>query len=317
MDYRKLDLNLLVVLDTLLKERGVNATARRLSTSQPNVSFALKKLRAFFHDDLLVRSGNDMKPTALAIRIREPVRQILSTIDTELFFDATFDPMQSARCFSITTSDIGELVFLPKLLEALAQRAPSVTLRCHSLPPDDLAHAMIEGRVDVALGYFPDMTNGAFLRKKLFDHPFICIARQHHPQIGGALTMEKFLQLGHIVVSEKGRSQELVEARLRTLGLSRRIQLESPHFMSVPLLVSTSDLISTVPLVVGTLYAELTPLNLYEPPFEIPVSELELIWHRSPHQDAGLLWFRKLIIELFEGSVWPAGHEAARLARRP
>lgn len=300
MDYRKLDLNLLVILDALLNERGVNATARRLSTSQPNVSFALKKLRAFFHDDLLVRSGNDMKPTALATRIREPVRQILSTIDTELFFDAAFDPMQSARCFSISTSDIGELVFLPRLLEALAERAPSVTLRCHSLPPDDLARAMTEGRVDVALGYFPDMINAAFLKQRLFGHTFICIARQDHPQISGELSMATFLQLGHIVVSEKGRSQELVEARMRDLGMSRRIQLQSPHFMSVPLLVSKSDLISTVPLAVGALYAELTPLRLYEPPFETPVIDLELIWHRSVYQDAGLSWFRNLIFELFQ-----------------
>lgn len=147
---------------------------------------------------------------------------------------------------------------------------------------------MTEGRVDAALGYFPDMTDEAFLKQKLFDHSFICIARQDHPQINGKLTMETFLQLGHIVVSEKGRSQKLVEARMRDLGLSRRIQLQSPHFMSVPLLVSKSDLISTVPLAVGTLCAELTPLTLYEPPFETPVIGLELIWHRSVDQDAGL-----------------------------
>lgn len=302
MDYRRLDLNLLVVLDALLEERGVHATARRLGMSQPNVSFALGKLRQFFHDDLLVRLGNGMHPTPMGDRLREPVRRILETVDAELLGLPIFDPLQSQRCFAISTSDIGELVILPTLLDALKTRAPMTTLRCHSMPPHELERAMADGVVDLALGYFPDLRGNSFLCQKLFDHPFSCIVRRGHPVIEDDLTLEQFLGLGHIVVSPKGRSQELVETRMRELGLSRRVQLQSPHFMSVPLLVAGSDLISTVPHAVAATYARLAPLKILLPPFETPLITLQQFWHRRVHRDPAIVWFRGVIAELFLGN---------------
>jgi DNA-binding transcriptional LysR family regulator len=301
MDYRKLDLNLLVVLDALLEERGVHATARRLHMSQPNVSFALGKLRHFFHDELLVRIGNAMHPTPMGDRLREPVRRILETVDAELLGLPVFDPLGSERCFSISTSDIGELVFLPTLLKVLKDRAPRTTLRCHSMPPHELERAMADGMVDIALGYFPDLQGSSFLCQTLFDHPFSCIVRRDHPGIGDRLSLDQFLGLGHILVSQKGRSQELVETRMQQLGLSRRIQLQSPHFMSVPLLVAGSDLISTVPHAVGAIFATMAPLKLLAPPFETPLINLQQFWHRRVHGDPAIVWFRTLIAELFLG----------------
>ena len=301
MDYRRLDLNLLVVLDALLEERGVNATSRRLGISQPNVSFALAKLRSFFDDDLLVRQGNRMQPTPTGERLRDPVRRILATVDDELLRMPSFNPAVTERKFALSTSDIGELVFLPQLMDALAQRAPGATLRCFSMPPIELERAMADGVVDIALGYFPDLNGAAFYRQKLFEHPFVCLARAAHPQIGDSLALDQFLQLGHIVVTQEGRSQEIFEHRMEELRLSRRVQLQSPHFMSAPLLVAKSDLITTVPLAVGTAYAALLPLKLLELPIDIPPIELQQFWHRRVHHDPAVVWLRALIAELFLG----------------
>lgn len=309
MDYRRLDLNLLVVLDALLGERGVHATARRLNMSQPNVSFALGKLRQFFQDQLLVRIGNSMHPTPMGDRLREPVRRILEMVDADLLGLPVFDPLNAERCFSISTSDIGELVFLPTLLEVLKERAPRATLRSHSMPPHELERAMSDGVVDMALGYFPDLQGSNFLCQTLFEHPFSCIVRKDHPDVGDALSLEQFLGLGHILVSQKGRSQELVEIRMHQLGLSRRIQLQSPHFMSVPLLVAGSDLISTVPHAVAAIFATMAPLKLLPPPFETPLISLQQFWHRRVDRDPAIVWFRSLVAELFLGRdpSMPAG----------
>src|SRR5690349_617668 len=54
VDFRKADLNLLVVLDALLEERSVTRAALRLGLSQPAASRALARLRALFSDALLV-----------------------------------------------------------------------------------------------------------------------------------------------------------------------------------------------------------------------------------------------------------------------
>lgn len=301
MDYRALDLNLLVVLDALLEERGVNATARRLKISQPNVSFALSKLRTFFGDELLVRQGNRMQPTPTGERLRDPVRRILGTVDAELFRVPSFDPAKSDRRFAISTSDIGELVFLPQLMAELGKRAPGATLRCYSMRPDHLERAMADGTVDVALGYFPDLNGAAFYKQKLFEHPFVCVVSSHHPTVGNSITLDEFLDLKHVVVSQDGRSQELLEREMQQQGLSRRIQLQSPHFMSVPFLVAGSDLITTVPRAVGTTYEKLAGLKMLPPPLAIPPIEIQQFWHRRVHHDPGIVWMRALIAELFLG----------------
>jgi len=301
MDYRRFDLNLLVVLDTLLEERGVNATARRLGMSQPNVSFALTKLRARFDDALLVREGNTMQPTALAETLRDPLRRMLTTLEGEILAERAFDPARAERRFVISTSDIGELVFLPRLMAELALRAPGVTLESRSMTPIELERAMVDGAVDLALGYFPDLGGTNFLTQKLFDHPFTCIARHDHAEAVPGWSLDTFLALGHIVVAQRGRSQELFEANLARQGYKRRIQLQSPHFMSVPLLVAGSDLVSTVPSAVGAIFATMAPLRLIDPPLPSPMINIQQFWHRRVHDDPAGQWLRGLIAELFLG----------------
>ena len=301
MDYRRFDLNLLVVLDALLDERGVHATARRLGMSQPNVSFALAKLRRQLNDQLLVRDGARMRPTALGETLREPLRRVLDGVEHDILAGRHFDPASATRRFVISTSDIGELVFLPRLMQELERCAAHVTLECRSLRPADLAQAMGEGAVDLALGYFPDLAEGPFMTQKLFDHPFTCIAREGHPALDAPWTAEAFLALRHIVVSQSGRSQELFEAQLAQMGLRRVVALQSPHFMSVPLLVAGSDLISTVPKAVGAIFARMAPLRLIEPPFATPLISIQHYWHLRVQDDPGVAWLRSVIARLFQG----------------
>ncbi|MBF7015306.1 LysR family transcriptional regulator (plasmid) [Novosphingobium resinovorum] len=301
MDYRRFDLNLLVVLDALLEERGVNATARRLGMSQPNVSYALSKLRLQFKDELVVRVGNSMQLTVVGETLREPLRLILAGLETEILAERHFDPATSDRRFVISTSDIGELVFLPRLMAELSSHAPGITLQSRSISPEELQQAMANGSVDLALGYFPDLNGANFLTQKLFDHPFTCIARADHPVAAPDWSLDTFLSLGHIVVAQRGRSQELIEERLADLGLTRRVQLQSPHFISVPLLVANSDLISTLPAAVGAIFATMARLRLIAPPLCSPMISIQQFWHRRVHTDPGNAWLRKLITKLFRG----------------
>jgi DNA-binding transcriptional LysR family regulator len=301
MDYRRFDLNLLVVLDALLEERGVHATARRLGMSQPNVSFALSKLRAQMGDQLLVRDGAGMRPTALGEALREPLQRVLQGIEHDILAGRHFDPASATRRFVLSTSDIGELVFLPRLIHALERAAPRVSLECRSLSPADLAQAMGDGSVDLALGYFPDLNDGPFMTQKLFDHPFTCIMREGHPALDADWSAQAFLALGHIVVSQSGRSQELFEAELHKRGEQRRVALRSPHFMSVPLLVAGSDLISTVPKAVGVIFARMAALRVIEPPFPTPLINIQQYWHQRVQDEPGVVWLRMMIARLFLG----------------
>lgn len=299
MDYRRLDLNLLLVLDVLFVELSVGATARRLGVSQPTVSASLGKLRVFFGDELFVRSQGGMRPTGRAESLRGPIRRLVSTLQDEILLAPTFLPQTSERTFTVATSDIGELVFLPRILNALVLGAPRVQIRSVSMKPDELQVAMANGQVDLALGYFPDFTGGAFFEQTLFEHPFTCIVRSGHPAALKELTLERFLAMDHAVVSQEGRSQEIFENRMEELGLERRIMLRSQHFMSVPLLVANTDLITTVPRAVGRAYARMADVVLLAPPLEIPTVSLKQFWHKRVHSDPGVSWFRKLVATLF------------------
>src|SRR3981081_2995689 len=148
---RRLDLNLLLVLHALFEERSVTAVARRLQISQPTVSFSLSKLRDFFHDELFVRQGGKMQPTPFVETIYESVHTIIETINKEVLREYDFDPLLTERTFSLSTSDLGELVFLPKILEALRVAAPTACVRYLAMPPIELQAAMANGAVDLAL----------------------------------------------------------------------------------------------------------------------------------------------------------------------
>jgi DNA-binding transcriptional LysR family regulator/transposase len=176
----RLDLNLLLILDALSEERSVTAVARRLRISQPTVSFSLNKLRDFFQDELFVRHGTKMQATPFVETIHEPVRRIIETINQEILRDHNFDPLTSERTFCISTSDIGEMVFLPDMLKTLRGAAPRTCVRCLSMPPVELQAAMANGLVDIALGYFPDLIGAGFYQQKLFEHPFACLDDRFH-----------------------------------------------------------------------------------------------------------------------------------------
>jgi DNA-binding transcriptional LysR family regulator len=218
MNYREIDLNLLLILDAMYDTGSTTLVAERLKVSQPTVSFSLGKLRDVFGDELFVRHGASMQPTPLAESIREPVRRVIETVRFDILRERAFDPAVAERTFSLSASDIGELVFLPRLLEQLTVSAPKLNLRSLTMPPAELREAMTTGGVDLAIGYFPDLTGAGFFQQKLFEHAFTCLVRADHPVIGDRISMKQFLAADHVVVMQEGRSQEIAERRMAEMG---------------------------------------------------------------------------------------------------
>lgn len=302
MAYSDLDFNLLKVLEALFIHRSASAAAEALAVTQPSVSLSLKRLRAHFGDELFLRQGGQMIPTAVAERLREPVARVIATVQSDIVPAAPFEPASSDRCFVLSLSDLGELTFLPDLMASIRELAPHVTVRSVTLPTRELKAALVDGDVDLALGYFYGFDGDNLFSQKLFDQIFICLARLDHPDIGDTLSVEQFLRAEHAIIEQDGRSQEVFERCLETLGLERHIILRSPHFMSVPLLISQSDMITTVPLAVARIYTRLTALKMLALPFDTPAVELRQFWHRRSHTDPGTLWLRRLVSKLFTGN---------------
>lgn len=199
-------------------------------------------------------------------------------------------------------------MFLPRLLQEFARRAPGANLRSVSLPHTEVERGLEAGAVDLAVGYFPDLGGSNFFQQRLFTHRFICLVRRGHPLAGGPLTIEQYLACGHAVVRAEGRSQEVLEQHLAKARLHRRAVLETSHFMSLPFILGRTDLIATVPHAIGYAYAaEHASITLLEPPLALPRFDLRQHWHRKFHNDPRTSWLRGVVAGLFNDALdeWP------------
>jgi DNA-binding transcriptional LysR family regulator len=299
MDIRKADLNLLVVLDALLRLRSVSRAAEALDMSQPAVSFALAKLRTLFEDPLFIRAARGVRPTPRAEALMLPLQEVLDRVKNGLLAPPRFDPAGTRRSFTFNMADVGELVFLPPLRAHLERVAPGADIKTVSTPPEGLEEAMRSGEVDLAVGYFPGLQGATVYQQRLFSHSFFCIVRKNHPRIGAQITKKQFLQEKHAVVQQEGKSHELFELALAEQGLSRRIALSVPHFLAIPLIIAESDLVVTVPYAVAKSFAKLTELKLLEPPIQVRRADIKQHWHARFHHDETNKWLRGVVASLF------------------
>ncbi|NQD94337.1 LysR family transcriptional regulator [Pseudomonas sp. CrR25] len=293
------DLNLLRVLLAIHDAGNVTAAAKRLGMSQPAASAALSRLRHSLADPLFVRFGTTMEATPRARSIIERTREVIDTIDQEILASPTFDPASSTLEFTLCLSEVGEVVFLPTLFERLRRLAPHARIRTLSLAPKDLLEALREGKVDSALGYFPDLDAPNIYQQRLFSHDLVCLVRLDHPITDARLSIEAFCSLEHLQVRDGSRSQEMYESHLTRLGIERNIVLQMSHYMSTAAIIERSDLVAVVPRTVANLYAAHAAVRLIEPPVEIPRYDLKHHWHARYQKDPRHVWLRDNIFELF------------------
>lgn len=296
-----LDLNLLRVLTAIDDKRSVSGAAQKLQRSQPSVSAALGKLRAFFGDPLFVRSGNRMQPTPRALDVMGAVREVLARIGTDIVAAPSFDPATSHQPIVLALSDAGEVVFLPAILSRLRTVAPRASLRSVSLPAGEIAAGLENGSIDLALGYFPNLRQHNFFQQTLFSDTFTCLIRADHAVKAARLTLRQFLQLEHAVVRAESRTEEVIERFLVRRRIRRQVVLTTPHFASVPAIVERSDLVVTVPDPLARYFTSASAqLRIVRPPFDAPRIDLKQSWHRKFHHDARNRWLRNLMRELFQ-----------------
>ncbi len=297
----QLDLNLLYVLVALEKERSVSAAALRLERSQPAVSGALAKMREFFNDPLFVRSGNSMQPTPRAVALIEAAREVLDKVGTDIVSMPTFDPKTTQRTISIALSDVGEVVFLPNILNDLRRLAPSALVRSVSLRPAEVAEGLESGSIDLAVGYFPDLKKSNFFQQVLFADTFASLVRLDHPVAARKLSLKQFLELEHAVVHAESRTEEVMERYLARKKIRRKVVLSTPHFASAPIIVAQSDLIVTIPEPLARYFAEVSAnVRTVGLPFEPPRIQLKQFWHRKFHHDPRNAWLRSRVCALFQ-----------------
>jgi DNA-binding transcriptional LysR family regulator len=295
MNVHDIDLNLLRVFDAVLHEKGVTPAAVRLGLTQPAVSNALARLRKILGDALFVRTPRGMDATPFARELAEPVRQALALLESALAHGPGFDPASATRAFRFYMSDLGQIEFLPPLVERVQRDAPGVRLEAVALEIEDIADALAAGGLDLAVGFLPGL--GAPVRRQaLFKDPYLCLMRADHEI--KSLNRKTFLSASHALVTYRG-GHRVIEEAMERAGVARRIALRVPHFTVVPMVLERTDLILTLPARVARVFERRGKLKALPPPVPIPQAEVAVHWHERFEADPGNRWLRGLMVELY------------------
>jgi DNA-binding transcriptional LysR family regulator len=296
MDTKRLDLNLLVTLETLLIERNVTKAAARLNLSQPAVSAQLNRLRQEFDDQLLIPAQRGMTPTVKAMELLDPLRQTLDQVRATVASHRNFNPAKATLTFAIACTDYLQAAVVKPLVVELRTRAPGVRVAIRNLDVPQLEAQMARGDVDLAL-MTPQAAPPSLRARHLFDERYVLIGRQEHPRLRDKITVAEFAALEQVVVSlDGGGFVTPVDSALAAFGYKRNAVLSAASFLFVPEIVSQSDFVALVPERLVRDRAD--KLKVMDCPFPVEGFAVGMVWHERGHGHSGQRWIREAIVSL-------------------
>jgi DNA-binding transcriptional LysR family regulator len=291
--FLRFDLNLLVALDALLTERNVTRAAERLNLGQSAMSSALARLRDYFNDELLVPSGRELRLSALAQTLVEPVRTTLRQAQATLQLQPGFDPATTTRRFTIASSDYVIQVLLVEVVRRLAELAPGLCVNLMRRPPDALEQ-LDRGRIDLLV--VPDFyLASAHPSETLFEDRYVCLVWTGHRTVGDTIDAATYRAQPHVVARQREtRPYAFEDAHWPAEWQERRAEVFVDDFISVPELVVGTQRIATVQARVAEhALRRGLPLRVLPVPFAIPPLRQATRWHSTADGDPALVWVRE------------------------
>ncbi|AFY45107.1 LysR family transcriptional regulator [Nostoc sp. PCC 7107] len=301
IDLSAVDLNLLVAFEALFEEKSVTAAATKLYLGQPAMSAALGRLRTLFQDELFIRIGREMQPTAKAVAIAPSIKAALQQIRQTLAASQTFDSTTSKNTFTIGSSDYTSYVVMPKLLEVCHQIAPNINFRLIGFAKDSVGELLENREIDLALGVFQNPPRQT-IQMPLFPEHFVGICRRGHPMITqDAIAPEIFANLLHALFTIRQDEVGEIDKVLAQSNLQRRVVLTTPHLLVLPAIISSSDLVAAVPSLLVTSLAYQGAVEIFELPVQTQPWMISMLWSRLTDQDQANCWLRQTLKSICEG----------------
>lgn len=302
MELSDIDLNQLVLFQHLMVERRVSKVADKLGLTQPAVSNTLAKLRRQFGDELFVRTPAGMMPTPFAEQLAEPIGYALGMIHSGLNQHSRFEPTSVKRSMTIGMTDIGEIVFLPALVERLRRDAPGISLATVRITATTLRDDMEAGKVDLAIGPLPQLKAG-FFQRRLFRQRYVCLFRKGHALDRKRVSLADFKAAEHLIIVSAGTGHGKVDDLIRRAGVERTVRLTIPHFVSVGPLLRRTDMVATVTERLAESLAEPFDLTFRPHPIDLPEVAINVFWHAKVHRSPAHQWLRGVVFDLFGAAM--------------
>jgi DNA-binding transcriptional LysR family regulator len=322
-NFRTLDLNLLRVFDQVMTERNLTRAARKLALTQPAVSNALNRLRDALGDKLVVRSGYGVEPTPRALALWPAIADALRQMETSLA-PADFVASEAVNTFVLAMADATAAELMPGLVEIIEHDAPGVSMRVLPLNTRDPRPLLEQGQIDLAVGYFPAVLAelsaqaqdgvAPFQHQRLFQGEYVCVMRRGNPLARGPMTLDRYCDAHHLLVSFSGRPIGPVDRALAAVDRKRRIVLTVNQFFTAGRVVANSNLLTVLPRHFVNVTGIAHELVLRPLPFDVPPVHVDSLWHRRQAQRSDHAWLRLAVAAAARKAFDPLNRDRGRSA---
>jgi DNA-binding transcriptional LysR family regulator len=303
MQFHRFDLNLLIALDALLREKNITRAAEKVFVSQPAMSAALHRLRDYFDDPILVRVGRDMELSPRGQSLVEPVREALLLIQATLGTQPTFTAATTQREFTLILSEEAVPGLLPAILQRVSTDAPGIRIKIELVSHAALSRVEY-GEADLCLCLdslrlydvraYPDALRSVRLRPVRW----VCAMDRDHPTVGDSISTEQYFSLPHVFGRPNGYTTTAEELVRRLLDIELPVHITVPSLLHLPLVLRGTRLVATMPERVAQMFASTLPIKTFPLPFETPPLHEILLWHKRNESDPAHAWLRDLLVRL-------------------
>jgi len=253
-----------------------------------------------------------MEPTPFAQQLAEPIAYALGLIHSAVNQRTSFDPATAQRAFTVGMTDIGEIYFLPKLMDELARVAPGVTMSTVRNTAVNLRDEMEAGHIDLAIGLLPQLKAG-FFQRLLFRQRYVCMFRKGHALDKRKVSLAEFSSADHVVVVSEGTGHGKGDELMERGGVTRKVLLTVPHFVAVGHILQHSDMVATVPERLAQALVGPFGLAYVKHPASLPEIAINMFWHAKYHKDPANEWLRGLVFRIHADQ--PSGTAATSSTR--
>lgn len=291
----KVDLNLFTLFDVIYREGNLTKAATALNLSQPAVSHALARLRVHFGDDLFVRQGKLMRPTPVAKNVIADVREALHQLQVTLIQAKQFDPSSSKKQCTLSLHGTLESAYLPCLMSRLLIEAPKMTLTSTRIQRHELTSKLASGELDLAIDVLIPVDEN-IKHTQLEQDELVVVVAKRHAEISSQLSLTRYLEQNHILVSSRASGSGFEDFELGRLGLQRKVALRCQNYFSACRVVEDSDMLLTMPKTAALMFSKTLAIAIYPLPVTLPAIDIHLYWHSNVDKEPANKWLRNKVL---------------------
>jgi DNA-binding transcriptional LysR family regulator len=293
-DFTRVDLNLLVLFEAVLQTGHVGRAGARLHLSPSAVSHGLSRLRLLLNDPLFLKHPKGVLPSARALALAEPIGDILSRVRGVVGGAQPFDPARARRRFTLGAPDGVATVILPPLLARIPATAPGVDISVRAQMPHTVVADLDAGGIDIAMQPV-DSAPPRFRSTRMYEEDFVICMRKDNP-LAKRLTLQRYCAASHVLVSLVGDPSGNIDAHLAGLGLSRRVAVTVPNFLSALAVVAETDLLAAAPQRLAAAHASSFGCAIVKNPVMPPMTPIHAIASKAALADAGVAWMFDMVL---------------------